>query len=203
MSEVKIVRFVRHAKPEKALDFLGRYDLAVDFDANQLLFNQLIDDPMPIEAIYASPLARCGVLAQAVHQHTQAPLYYLDGLQERDWGEWDGCCRHQVAPDALAAYYADPFNYVIAAAESWNQMRERVQQAWLSLLQSEASHILCVTHGGVMRLLCQQFLGLSDHTLFQLGIGYGAQITWRVSVTPTTPFVELISWQSGALYDAV
>jgi alpha-ribazole phosphatase len=196
MSQVKHIHFVRHARPEHCPLFLGRTDIAVDSQANADLIAALTFKPT---AIFSSPLRRCRALAEGLQAQSHVPLYYLDALQERDWGEWDGVDKAQIDSNQLAAYYADPFNYVIPAAESWTQMRARVLQAWLSLLQSEATHLVCITHGGVMRLLSQQLLALPDSALFQLGLDYGAQITWRVTSTETTPFVELIHWQASSL----
>lgn len=192
MSQVKHIHFVRHARPEHCPLFLGRTDIAVDSQANADLIAALTFKPT---AIFSSPLRRCRVLAEGLQAQTHVPLYYLDALQERDWGEWDGVDKAQIDSNRLAAYYADPFHYVIPAAETWTQMRERVYQAWLKLIQTDYASIVCVTHGGVMRLVAQQLLGLQDERLFQLALGYGAHMTWRVTPTETTPFVSLVHWQ--------
>lgn len=188
----KRIQLVRHAK--LAIDpsglFVGRTDLKACPTSTQQLATSLQNTEF--DALVSSPLQRCQILAAQVAAYKGLEVETLDSLQERDWGSWDGLNTAEINPQDLQAYYDDPFNYSIPQAESWNQMRERLNQAWCSLLNHPAQRLMCVTHGGVLRLMMQQILGLSDHALFQLKLDYGVQLVLEVTPTPTQPFVQLI-----------
>lgn len=199
--QTKHVHLVRHAKlevdPLAAGLFVGRSDITACPTSTCQLVDQLAE--LPFEAVVSSPLQRCRVLAQPLADLKGLKAEYQPNLQERDWGGWDGLKTADIEPSELQAYYDDPFHYDIPQAESWHQMRERLNQAWCSLLNHPAQHILCITHGGVLRLMMQQILRLPDESLFQLKLDYGAQIRLQVTFTPTQPFVQLLELKAGNL----
>lgn len=190
------ITLVRHAEPMIISPFIGRTDVAVNPQANQALAQRLNGD---YDLLVSSPLQRCADLAALLAEKNQIPTKLLADLQERDWGVWDGLKPQQIEPIALAAYYQNPFEYAITQAESLPAMQQRVNQAWCSLLQTAASDILCITHGGVMRVLFQQIFNLSNEALFQLKFDYGSRLVLEVTATETTPFVQLIEVRQGTL----
>lgn len=197
--QTKCIKLVRHAKlvSDTSGLFIGRTDLQACTSSSQQLAEML--QTKPFGAVVSSPLQRCRTLAEQVAKSNKLQVDYLDGLQERDWGSWDGLHSADIKPSELQAYYDDPFHYAIPQAESWDQMRARLNQAWSLLLNHPAQDLLCVTHGGVLRLLMQQILGLTDQALFQLKLDYGVQILLEVTPTQTQPFVQLVEIRPGNL----
>lgn len=195
----KRIKLVRHAKlvSDTTGFFIGRTDLQACASSSQQLAERL--QTKPFDAVLSSPLQRCRTLAEQLAKLNKLQVDYLDGLQERDWGSWDGLHSADIKPSDLQGYYDDPFNYVMPQAESWDQMRTRLHQAWWSLLNYPAQDILCVTHGGVLRLLVQKILGLADQAMFQLKLDYGVQILLEVTPTQTQPFVQLVEIRPGNL----
>ena len=195
----KRIQLVRHAKlvSDTAGKFIGHTDLQACASSSQQLAEVL--QTKAFDAVVSSPLQRCQILAEQVAKSNKLQVEYLQALQERNWGAWDGLNSADIKPSDLQAYYDDPFNYVMPQAESWDHMRARLNQAWWSLLNHPAQDILCVTHGGVLRLLMQQILGLEDQALFQLKLDYGVQILLEVTPTQTQPFVQLVEIRPGKL----
>lgn len=195
----KRIQLVRHAKlvSDTTGLFIGRTDLQACASSSQQLAEML--QTKVFDAVLSSPLVRCQILAEQVAKSNKLQVDYLQALQERDWGVWDGLHSAEIKPSDLQAYYDAPFNYVMPQAESWDQMRARINQAWWSLLHHPAKDILCVTHGGVLRLLMQQILGLEDQALFQLKLDYGAQVVLDVTLTQAEPFVQLVEIRPGNL----
>lgn len=194
------ITLVRHAEPISITPFMGRTDVAVLPQANQALAQSLNGD---YDLIVSSPLQRCAglaeLLAERQAQKNPIPTKLIADLQERDWGAWDGLSPDQIDPSELAAYYQSPFDYPIPQAESLTSMQQRVHQAWCSLLQTAAGDILCITHGGVMRVVLQQIFNLSNEALFQLKFDYGSRLVLEVTSTETAPFVQLIEIRQGTL----
>lgn len=146
------------------------------------------------DLIVSSGLKRCLKFCQ----HFQANK---DGLriqktwQERKFGLFDGLSYAQVEKkysSELAFYLQDPFKYSIPEAEDFSDFKHRIHQAWSTLLQQDAKNVLLVTHGGPIRMVLQEVLGLSDKKLFQLEIGYGSRVSIEVIVTDNQPFCKLL-----------
>lgn len=190
------VCLVRHAKMHAITPFLGRTDQPVDAESNRQLAQRLSE---PFDQIISSPLQRCAVLAHELVARDSVPVAWLDELQERHWGEWDGVSPADIDPQNLQAYYDAPFEYAIPQAESFAQMQTRVHQAWWLITQCSAQSLLCITHGGVMRHLMQSLFGLPNAALFQLKLEYGAQIHLEVTHTDQAPFVQLVEIRPGNL----
>lgn len=190
------ITLLRHAEPVIISPFIGRTDVAAKPQANQALVQSLNCD---YDLLVSSPLQRCTSLAALLAEKNQMPTQLLADLQERDWGSWDGLKPDQIEPTALAAYYRNPFEYQIPQAERLYAMQERINQVWCSLLQDSANNILCITHGGVMRVVFQQIFNLSNEVLFQLKFDYGSRLVLDVTPTETTPFVQLIEMRQGVL----
>jgi alpha-ribazole phosphatase len=111
--------------------------------------------------LLCSPLRRCRHFAEALAQRCGAPLQVEEALREYDFGAWTGRTPvdlYAEQPDALARFWADPNAHPPPGAERLVDFEARVLGA---LRQVHARHtgkqVLCVTHGGVMRLLqCRQ-----------------------------------------------
>jgi broad specificity phosphatase PhoE len=168
--------------------FLGRTDWLADVNSALCLSNALVE--LKVETLVSSPLQRCARLAKDLAEQTDLPLEFDANWQERDWGVWDGCAVTDIDAHALQAYYDAPFDYSIDQAETVVAMQTRINQAWLDLVALRQD-VLCITHGGPMRLVLRQVLGLSNSALFQLKIDYGTLIGFDVYPSEQGVFAQL------------
>jgi len=113
------------------------------------------------QQLLCSPLQRCRHFAEALAQRWGVPLQVEAALREYDFGAWTGrtpADLYAEQPDALARFWADPDAHPPPGAERLVDFEARVLGA---LRQAQArclgQRLLCITHGGVMRLLqCRQ-----------------------------------------------
>ncbi len=90
----KTIYLIRHAQPDfphgQALCLGQKLDLPLSqegLEQARALGGHFA--PLPVEAVYTSPLLRARQTAQPI-AGTRAPLVVLDSLIELDGGEWDG-----------------------------------------------------------------------------------------------------------------
>lgn len=146
------------------------------------------------DLIVSSGLKRCLKFCQ-LFQASKDGLSIQTTWQERHFGLFDGLSYAQVEKkysSELAFYLQDPFKHSIPEAEGFSDFKQRIQHAWSTLLEQDAENVLLVTHGGPIRMVLQEVLGLSDEKLFQLEIGYGSRVSIEVIDTDNQPFCKLL-----------
>lgn len=188
MNRIYLVRHPALLAQGSPTPFIGRTDCLADAESRLSLQQALM--ALKVDRLVSSPLQRCASLAQDLAEQTHLPLQFDANWQERDWGVWDGCAVTDIDAHALQAYYDAPFDYFIDQAETFDAMQIRINQAWLNLVALQQD-VLCITHGGPMRLVLQQVLGLSNSALFQLKIDYGTLIGLDVYPTEQGAFAQL------------
>ncbi|MFC0820292.1 histidine phosphatase family protein [Moraxella marmotae] len=112
------------------------------------------------QAIITSPLSRCADFAHAQADKYQLPMVVIDGLQEMDFGDWEGqftADLYAKYPKQLAAWWQKPTQFTPNRGESIMQFARRIDDALVQidrLCQTHAWDNLCViTHGGVIKYL--------------------------------------------------
>ncbi|HEV8179511.1 MAG TPA: histidine phosphatase family protein [Gaiellaceae bacterium] len=102
------------------------------------------------EALYASDLARARETAEIVGERLGLPVVLDRDLREKDWGTWEG----------LTAVERDRVEFV---GESTEAHRERILRAlWrISERHPGGGRVLVVTHGGSMRRVQTETLGMA------------------------------------------
>ena len=114
--------------------------------------------------VIASPLQRCRSFAEHLAKKKSLPVSIEQDWQEIDYGDWDGMPLDQWRE--TAAYQFRQFRKDITAlappnGEDFVSFSERILNAWSRILaKPDGSHILLVTHGGVMRVVLPTVLGL-------------------------------------------
>jgi alpha-ribazole phosphatase len=167
---------VRHLQPAVAPGICyGRTDLGLTEDplARASALRGLLPPGVPV---YASPLKRCRLLAEALH-----PQPCFDGrLQEIDFGDWEMQAWDRLDRNLLDAWAADPFSFVPPGGEAVATLRARVRE-FLSELPGEA---VLVTHQGIIKVCAAELAGEEDW--IGLRFEYGSvsliengRFTWR------------------------
>jgi len=197
--------FLRGSRTDSALSQKGIIQLSQVFQ-NEYLNKQ--HHSLSNLLIY-SPLKRCASFSEQLsHQPEWQNVITLemDNIKERDFGEWDGLTYNHLEQHhstELANYLDHPFDYPIPQAESLGVFEKRIDQAWSNILNIAIEHskqqantkseqrIVVLTHGGVIRVLLKQVLGLTNEKLFQWQIGYGARLSLQVHQTNQGMFVQI------------
>jgi 2,3-bisphosphoglycerate-dependent phosphoglycerate mutase len=111
------------------------------------LAEELADEPL--DAVYASDLARARETAEIVGVRLGLPVVLEPDLREKNWGTWEG-----LTPTERAD--------VEFVGESTDQHEERTLRALQRIAERHpGGRILVVTHGGSMRRAQRAVLGLA------------------------------------------
>lgn len=128
--------------------------------------------------VISSPLQRCRVFAQAVQPDCQV----IDALREMHFGVWQGLTPAEVMArdgERYAAFHADPETRSPPEGEALPAFRARVFAALKKWRETGPDgDWLCLTHGGVIRVLLQEWLRIEDH--------------WRIAVPPAASLKFLL-----------
>ena len=113
--------------------------------------------------VITSPLQRCRTFAQSL----QADCAVIADLREMHFGDWQGLSPMDVMSsdgERYAAFQADPESRSPPGSETLAGFRQRVLSAFGQWREtSPDGDWLCLTHGGVIRVLLQAWLRIDDH----------------------------------------
>lgn len=142
----------------------------------------------PWDALVASPLQRCRACAQEAAEGLGIPLALEARLAEYDFGDWSGRDLDELWAghgDALATFFADPDRLTPPGGEAAPAFRERVRAAWADLLAHHGgTRVLVIAHGGVLRQLVGDALGLPGSSFRALEWPHAALSRVRVFDDP-------------------
>jgi probable phosphoglycerate mutase len=192
---------VRHAEPDEGAR--GRCYGALDVPLSpagrrhaQELAASLAG--LPLAAVYSSPLARALETARPIAAaHGHEPVSRAD-LRELDFGELEGMRYEEIEaerPALFRTWMERPADVRFPGGEGLAELRARSLAAVEELrARHEGETVAFVSHGGVLRIVLADALGLTDHALFRLHLVYGgvSVVDW-VEGTPVVRAVNLYS----------
>ena len=167
---------VRHGQTEwnRIERFRGRFDVPLNETglAQAAATGRRIAAGWQPAAVYASPLSRATVTAQAIAAHFDLPVLPLDGLVDIDYGDWQGLTPEEARgrwPDRVDAWYAAPEAVHIPRGESLGDLRERTMAAIAKLVARHPGQTLVlVSHTVVNRVILLAVLGLGNDRFWRL-----------------------------------
>ncbi len=190
------VALIRH--PETVANVEGRFVGRRESPLTELGSAQLVSLAMMMEswkpgAVLSSPRARALVVAQRISA-CGTPLRVLEELAEIDFGRAEGLTWAEIkalgieirypsnvptgqeAADALGGPTGGP---IAPQGEEWDAFMGRVLTA-AGIIESAAPRVAVVTHGGVVRALLTQWLGLEDVAAWRFAVPNAAIATLTV-----------------------
>jgi len=141
--------------------------------------------------LVSSPLRRCRVFAECIAELTQLDLQVQDQWQEIDYGDWDGMplrdWRKEAGPQ-FKEFREDVSKLLPPNGEAFLDFRDRVLAAWSELADlPDGSHVLVVTHGGVLRVVLPTVLGMPLNRSYPLHIPFASFSRIMLSVDENMP----------------
>lgn len=139
---------------------------------------------VPLDAIYTSDLIRTRETAAPLAEARGLEPTVLPGLREISFGKWDGHHLKEIQekdPDTLRNIFLKPGQVDLEAEEDLAASQERAWETFTGLAEGmdPDGTILCVSHGGLIRLLVCRILGFSIDNM------------WRMSLA-NTAFVQVV-----------
>lgn len=167
---------MRHAKVagEYAGRYLGRTDVPIvaDDDARirevaRWLKGQHIGQCM------CSPRLRARQTAQIVSESLNCPIMIDEDLREIDFGRWEARSFDEISrmdPEHVQNWAQLRDDFTFPDGEMWGAFLARVKRAAGRLAADPADAVLTITHGGVIRSIICQLLGLDarNYLLFDV-----------------------------------
>lgn len=140
--------------------------------AGELLSQQEVD------IVYASPMQRTRLTAEAVVAATGAPLQFNERLKERPFGVWDGMYFDDIArdhPEGFKAWKQDPVYFVPEGGEAIDAHMARVTGALNEILAAHPGQlIVVVAHVGPIRMCLTDALTMPLAAYRRLTVDYGS-----------------------------
>lgn len=140
-----------------------------------------------LSRVISSPARRCAEFAASLSARLGLPLVLMDQLRERDFGDWEGLSAAAIPAAEFARFLADPAGFNPPNAEPFADFRARVLGGWQALCASPSPHTLLITHGGVIRVLIAEVLGMADKALPCLEVPPGCLTRIRLHPPPGRP----------------
>jgi broad specificity phosphatase PhoE len=211
LSKTILVDFIRHGEPRGGDILRGRVDPKLtDLGWSQMqMATNLTSDFLPSaptpkwNRIITSPLKRCYDFAERVAEKTNLELNVDHDWQEINYGDWDGMLVSEwrkVAADQFKAFREDLSAFAPPNGESYLNFKDRILRAYNHLAQgADGSHILVVTHGGVLRVVLPSVLGMPLNKSFPLYIPFACYSRIKIVVEDGNLDANLI-FHNGAEY---
>lgn len=121
--------------------------------------------------VYSSPSKRCLLLAKEL---SAAKPIQDKRLKELDFGEWELRKWEDVNHNSLNDWMESFIETPCPDGESYRMLQKRVLDFWKELPGKGYSHVMVVTHGGVIRCLLSYVLDIPLKNSFRLNIDYGS-----------------------------
>ena len=188
---------IRHGEPAGGPMFRGGLDDPLS-DTGWQQVSAAITEDNQWDLIITSPLRRCHDFALQLAQQRQLPLHVEPRFREIGFGDWEGRTSADImarTPDALSRFWNDPVNHPAPRGESITAFHERVAEAWRHWQKSAAGkRVLVVCHGGVIRMVLSEVMGIPiDRVFSAVSVPYACRTRVRVDQSDRGVFSHLQS----------
>jgi alpha-ribazole phosphatase/probable phosphoglycerate mutase len=128
----------------------------------------------PVSAVVSSPRIRAIETARAIAEAHGLDVGVDADLQELDFGELEGRTYDEIAasmPELYAAWMAHPTRVRFPGGEGYPDLERRALRA-VQMLRREFRDgtIVVVTHGGIVRAVLADVLGIPDDRIFRIRV---------------------------------
>lgn len=131
-----------------------------------------------LTAVYCSDLSRAIKSAEIIAEPHGLKPVIVKGLKERSFGVWEGMSFNEIKeqwPDAFKAWAANPLKFSPMDGECTLDVRDRVMKAFNEIVEShDGQNIAIVSHGGVIRVLLCEMLGVPLENIFRIEQSFAA-----------------------------
>lgn len=198
------VTLVRHGKVNGAPALYGSTDIAVCPETNQAICHSLTKADIDYKTVVSSPLRRCLSLAELLAG--ERPLVCEPALKEMYFGQLDGTPFEEITSASvewqqLEQFWHNPASSGLPDAESLESFSMRVTACWNRIVSELRHDALIVTHGGVIRAIVADVLGLdwkNPQWYSNLTIRNGSITQIQVTLTDNLPYFAVK--QIGSIY---
>lgn len=172
------IYLIRHGQTDsnKSKTFQGRTDTLLN-DVGVIQAQKLASyfEQIHLDAVYCSCLKRAQMTAQPIADSHKLPIYTEADLQEVAFGDWEGMDYEAINakwPGQIDMFFEKPGEVVPPHAEGFAAAQKRAVSVLHKIIEKEGHEkdIAIVSHGGVIRLLICELLGIPLNNLWRLNV---------------------------------
>lgn len=150
----------------------------------ELQVESLLKMEYPVKRVYTSPYLRSFVMAKAIAEKYNLPLFVDERLREIDFGKFQGKGFDEIEkryPEEVKQWMRDPWTFAYPGGEDFHHVRSRARRFFYDLEESS----LIVSHQALMVSLLAEILDYSYSDLSKIYLGSGARVElksqpWRL-----------------------
>jgi probable phosphoglycerate mutase len=156
---------VRHAVTAQTGPILSGRLPGIDLSETGLAQARVVGErlaPLPVRAVYASPIERTRQTAEHIAGHHALPVRVLDGVLEADYGEWTGQKISELAgTDLWKTVQVAPSRARFPGGESIAAMQARMVAALEDVVAAHPSQtVVVVSHADPIKSAIAHFTGM-------------------------------------------
>lgn len=140
--------------------------------------------------ILCSPSLRCSQFAEEFSSQHALTVQIEPRIQEMNFGRWIGKTSQELWESDQAGMqqlWSEPLSFTAPQGESMLAFIHRVQAVWRDITTLyTGQRSLLVTHGGVIRVLLAQSLGITYAQTLRFELGYGQAARFHVYADGTS-----------------
>lgn len=170
-----VIDLIRHGEPEGGNKLRG----TLDDPLSELGWEQMwraVGDFRDWQHLVTSPLSRCHAFAHSLAKEVGVAPEVSADFREIAFGEWEGLTTQALMkrdPDALKRYWQNPDVHTPEGGERLEDFVGRVHGAWQALVAARTGqHGLLVCHGGVIRAILVDVLGMPARNMWNFDVPY-------------------------------
>ncbi|WP_295584023.1 histidine phosphatase family protein [uncultured Lamprocystis sp.] len=184
----RFIVLLRHGEVLGGARFRGGHDDALS-DAGWVQLRAAVRGEVDLGHIVSSPSRRCADFAAALAVERGVSMEIAPAVAERHFGDWEGLAAHQIPAVELTRFWDDPVGYTPPGAEPFADFRTRVLAGWRALTAGGPTHTLVLTHGGAVRIILAEVLGMGDCSGMLIEVPLASLSRLRIPVSPGRPSV--------------
>lgn len=147
-----------------------------------------------INVIITSPLQRCAAFAAELGRHHHIPVIEERRFQEIHFGDWENLSSAEIMQNdasTLMRFWQNPLIVTPPNAESLIEFTERILSAWRELLDHyQQKKILCISYGGVMRIILCHIHHKPLENLFDFKVNHADRYSISIPMISGDPTIS-------------
>lgn len=177
------IHLIRHGETEDADSrrYKGHIDVPLsDIGKEQIkrLSKYMSTAVSGCEAVYCSDLSRALKSAEIIAEPFRLEPVIMEFLRERNFGVWEGMTFDEIKGkynDAFNAWAENPLEFGPVGGESTIEVRDRIMPAFNVIADKHRGQkIAIVSHGGVIRIILCELLGIPLENIFRIEQDFAA-----------------------------
>jgi len=148
------------------------------------------------DQVISSPLLRCRLFAEHLHDLHDIPLGIEDDFREMNFGDWEGQEFQAILAkekEKVESIYSSPHTFQAPNGEAMSDFNMRVINTADKVLEEhKGKRLLLIQHGGTMRVLLAHLLSMPMSSMTRFHIPYACLSRVKIHHGDKTDQISLV-----------